>query len=578
MPGLLRRRSNRPKILCYVNHYFGRDSDFIGKSTVGDPGVRAEIVRHVVDSIRGLPMAVDVRICGFAESSLVPIDLDLSVIGDPRHIVYAGIEKMFDSIDDYDYFLNIEDDILIDAQTVACMMRFTETSETNEVYLPNRMERDAVGGFYCVDQLSIPGWDGLDREFEGVQIDSATNPHSGLMFLSREQMRYARSRIDLSRRDRFHGGYMASAYANVHLPFVLWRAKSDQMVHHVVHLDRWLEAPDASAVASSTHPEGGAVEPPRSQGHLDELSLNGLICTLRGWSVSASGEPMLVRALSFAGEELTEFEVQRTPRPDVATIYPWAHTESGFVLTFSLLDLSAQALQSAEFAVVGDDGQGDVQLNISPTAFWSTARVQRAVAEAPQIGDQPFMPPVAVERLVQLLEGASCYLEYGTGGTTVTAARLGVPHILGVESDPSWLAAVRHKLDVDGRSRSVELLGIDIGPTGEWGFPTSDIAWQDYRNYPMQPWDHCRKSGLSPDVVLVDGRFRAACLVASVLYAEPGTRILFDDYYDRPHYFWVEQVIRPEGRHDRVAEFVVPLDKPVEALWRALLDAVTDTR
>jgi len=577
MPGLLRRRSTRPTLLCHVNHYFGHGSEFSGKSTRGNPDTRTKIVQQVVDAIRRLPMDVDLRVCGFPGSALVPVDLDLSSIGDPRHIVYASIEQMFDLTDDYDYFLNIEDDILIDAQAVASMVRFAATAEINEVYLPNRMERDADGGLFCVDRVAIPGWTGLVGVFDGVAIDSAVNPHAGLMFLTRQQMTYARSRVDLSRRAQFLGGHMASAFANVHQPFLLWRAKSDELAHHVLHLDPWMQSPVSIAHAGESA-SVETTEAPRLLGSLDEIVLRGLTCTVRGWGVLESGEPMPVRAVVLAGDELTDFELERTERPDVVAAHPWADLNSGFSVTFSLLDVPAGSLEGNSLSIVGRDDQRDVSVHDPGTAVWPTVAAQRAVADAPEIGDAPFMPASAVHRLEQLLGDASCYLEYGTGGSTVLAHRVGVPHIIAVESDASWLAAVKHKLCSRESTSSLDLMSVDIGATGEWGFPTSDEAWRNYQRYPMAAWDFCRSSGLSPEVILVDGRFRAACLLASFLHAAPGTRILFDDYYDRPHYFFVERVVTPELRHDRVAEFVVPHEKPVEDLWRLLLESVTDAR
>jgi hypothetical protein len=123
------------------------------------------------------------------------------------------------------------------------VFEFNRVSQANEVLLPNRMEFDTDGTAYCVDLIAVPGWNGLTRTYRGISLDIAKNPNSGLLLLSREQMRYAEARVDLGNRTRIIGGPMASAYANVHTPFLLWRAKSNQMAHHVVHLDRWRHSP-----------------------------------------------------------------------------------------------------------------------------------------------------------------------------------------------------------------------------------------------------------------------------------------------------------------------------------------------
>lgn len=227
------------RILCHINHYFGSTSKFSGGSSLSAKGDRERIVRQAIARIRSLPYDVEIRICGFREQALIPVDVDLSAIGDPRCIPYESIERMFGSIADYDYFLHIEDDILVNEEFVTNTFAFNATSQINEIYLPNRMEKRTNGGMTCVDLEAVPGWSGLSCTFRDTILDIARNPHSGLFFLTKRQMRYAADRISLARRDAFFVDYMASAYANVHLPFLLWRAKSNPLTHYVLHLDNW---------------------------------------------------------------------------------------------------------------------------------------------------------------------------------------------------------------------------------------------------------------------------------------------------------------------------------------------------
>ena len=64
--------------------------------------------------------------------------------------------------------------------------------------------------------------------------------------------------------------------------------------------------------------------------------------------------------------------------------------------------------------------------------------------------------------------------------------------------------------------------------------------------------------GFSPDVVLIDGRFRVACFLYALIHTKPGTVIIFDDYADRPEYHVVEEVISPVEVDQRQAKFVRP--------------------
>ena len=182
-----------------------------------------------------------------------------------------------------------------------------------------------------------------------------------------------------------------------------------------------------------------------------------------------------------------------------------------------------------------------------------------------------------VARLTELLRNSQGYLEYGTGGSTVLASRLGVSHIIGVESDRRWLEAVRHKIGLSVTSSGLELLHVDIGPTGDWGFPVSDIGWRNYAEYPARPW-LTEKTRDIVDLIVIDGRFRVACFMTSLLFARPGTRILFDDYFDRSYYAGVESFVHPSARHDRIAEFVVPAEIEREKGMLALMCSLSDVR
>ena len=193
------------------------------------------------------------------------------------------------------------------------------------------------------------------------------------------------------------------------------------------------------------------------------------------------------------------------------------------------------------------------------------------------VPDGPYMPDKGAAHLAAAMRGAACYLEYGAGGSTLLAARIGVADVVSVESDPAWLKRVEQKLgDVASASR-MHLLSVDIGPTRALGYPAGDAHRASFRNYPLEPWRRCAEVGLSPDLVLVDGRFRLACMLAALRHAKPGCRVLLDDYRWRPAYRSVERFVRPVAMIGRMAEFVVP-DNPAQMLDEAFEAAVNDPR
>lgn len=153
----------------------------------------------------------------------------------------------------------------------------------------------------------------------------------------------------------------------------------------------------------------------------------------------------------------------------------------------------------------------------------------------PPIGDLPHLDPLALERWQHEVARASVYLEYGSGGSTVAAARA-VDHIVTVESDARFLGAVTRRVeDRAGRSATFAPLHVDIGVTEKWGRPLVEWAFgarpELWRRYSSAPWDYLRERSLVPDFIFVDGRFRVACVLESLLRL-PGatTPILLDDF------------------------------------------------
>jgi hypothetical protein len=81
---------------------------------------------------------------------------------------------------------------------------------------------------------------------------------------------------------------------------------------------------------------------------------------------------------------------------------------------------------------------------------------------------------------------------------------------------------------------------------------------------PMHPWLLMDEIGLSPDAILIDGRFRVASFIASYFSAKKPATLVFDDYVDRLHYHTVESLIKPIEIIDRAAIF--RLNPPVNSL------------
>jgi len=85
-----------------------------------------------------------------------------------------------------------------------------------------------------------------------------------------------------------------------------------------------------------------------------------------------------------------------------------------------------------------------------------------------EIGDQPWMDDDSRECFDRMLRNSARYLEYGSGGSTVLAKRLGKAFI-SVDTDPFMVKSVGRR--VGKLAPDQHLLYANIGWTGIQGFP-----------------------------------------------------------------------------------------------------------
>ena len=167
----------------------------------------------------------------------------------------------------------------------------------------------------------------------------------------------------------------------------------------------------------------------------------------------------------------------------------------------------------------------------------------------------PTMPDAETAHLKEAYQSAQVILEYGSGGSTRIAAQMSGKYVLSVESDRNWARNLRREIAASFPLSPVIVYHVDIGATADWGRVVDDSCWRQYHRYPNGIWGE--SFFRHPDVVLIDGRFRVACLMATLLRIQRPVRVLFDDYADRPKYQRAEAIVRPRRLIGRMAEFEV---------------------
>ena len=152
----------------------------------------------------------------------------------------------------------------------------------------------------------------------------------------------------------------------------------------------------------------------------------------------------------------------------------------------------------------------------------------------------------------ELVKDAIVYGEYGCGKSTVWALNNCDCEVISVDTDRNWIVKVR---ELAGKtSNRMNISHIDVGEITRWGYPQNFSKRKNFRKYAETIWLENRK----PDTVLIDGRFRVSCFLSCLKFAEPGTKIIFDDYVDRPHYHVVEEYLEKSEIYGRQAMFIVP--------------------
>ena len=189
-----------------------------------------------------------------------------------------------------------------------------------------------------------------------------------------------------------------------------------------------------------------------------------------------------------------------------------------------------------------------------------------AIRSIPQI---PWMDERGLAIFKEFAAKSNCYLEFGSGGSTVYIAKnTNVKNILSVDSDEKWVRDINEAIQTS--TKEIMLQYCNIGEVGNWGVPKNRNRVENYWQYMSMPWEYAIQKSLKPDLILIDGRFRVACFLFSLLCAEINTTILFDDYVDRSEYFIVEKFCKLVETQGRMAIFKATKDFQVPEISLAI--------
>ncbi len=136
------------------------------------------------------------------------------------------------------------------------------------------------------------------------------------------------------------------------------------------------------------------------------------------------------------------------------------------------------------------------------------------------------------------IKNSDVYLEYGMGGSTFRVLQKSNAKVYSIDSSTDWISLMREyrqirKMEKKGR---LSLFHVDIGSTGEWGKPIDNSDKEKFPNYSSHIFTLIDKDSI--DTVLIDGRFRVACALITILECNQNNnlQIMIHDFWNREEY------------------------------------------
>lgn len=129
------------------------------------------------------------------------------------------------------------------------------------------------------------------------------------------------------------------------------------------------------------------------------------------------------------------------------------------------------------------------------------------------------------------------YVEFGCGGSTLCAVETpGIERIWSVESDKEWVGKILDHPDIAKAVAAgrLNLRYVDVGPVGRFGRPSDQSTQDRWPSYYEQIFDV--PAARRADLFLIDGRFRVACILETLLRCDRTARLVIHDFWNRPEY------------------------------------------
>ncbi len=158
----------------------------------------------------------------------------------------------------------------------------------------------------------------------------------------------------------------------------------------------------------------------------------------------------------------------------------------------------------------------------------------------------------------KLIKESRHYLEFGMGGSTIRAIQKSKAMIYTVESSPDWISYMRKYVYLKFfENRRLNIFLVNIGAVGDCGYPKSEDFMELFEEYSSSIFQSVDSKLI--DLVLVDGRFRVACVlkIIQLCHKNSKIKILIHDFWNRPQYHIVLKYLVAVTKIDTIGLFSI---------------------
>lgn len=155
------------------------------------------------------------------------------------------------------------------------------------------------------------------------------------------------------------------------------------------------------------------------------------------------------------------------------------------------------------------------------------------------ISTKPIMTDKERNLFINSISNSKYYLEFGAGGSTFLVLKTTNAKVFSVEGDNNWIDNMRRNYFIYEQ----ELLGkltfyyMDIGKIRYSSYPIDDSKRDYYPNYSSKIFEYLNIDTINKiDTILIDGRFRVACALNTILNVNKDANIIIHDFFNRDYY------------------------------------------